>query len=87
MFVWIDLNVLMYHALSLDRSDLKEMKGEIQTVRKKLNEGTDFFTPLEIVILLYENGLSAKRKKITRGVLVISLGREVRPAPSYPDPV
>ena len=42
----------MYHALSPDRSDLKEMKREIQTVREKLNEGTDFITTLEIVILL-----------------------------------
>ena len=64
MFVWIDLNVLMYHALSLDRSDLEEMKREIQTVREKLNEGTDFISPLEIVILLYEKGLPAQRKKI-----------------------
>lgn len=64
MFVWIDLNVLMYHALSLDRRDLEEMKKEIQTVREKLNEGTDFISPLEIVILLYGKGLSAQRKKI-----------------------
>ena len=44
LFVWIVLNVLPYHALSADRSDLKEMKEEIQTISEKLIEGTDFIT-------------------------------------------